>query len=62
VAYFDEYWTIIFIFDAARRVVAKEITTPVNAVRSAPSMGVAQVGTSAAVLVRSDQSSGFVKG
>jgi putative inorganic carbon (hco3(-)) transporter len=62
VAYFDEYWTIIFIFDAARRVVAKEITTPVNAFRSAPSTGAAQVGTtSAAALVRSDRSSGFAK-
>jgi probable O-glycosylation ligase (exosortase A-associated) len=61
VAYFDLYWTIIFILDAARRVVAKEITTPVRALRSAPSIGVAQVGTSAAALVRSDRSSGFAK-
>ena len=61
-AYFDEYWCIVFIFEAARRVVAKEITTPVNAVRSAPSMGVAQVGTNAAAIVRSHQGSGFAKG
>jgi probable O-glycosylation ligase (exosortase A-associated) len=60
-AYFDEYWCIVFIFEAARRVVAKEITTPVAAFRSAPSVGVARVGTNAAALVRSDQGSGFAK-
>jgi probable O-glycosylation ligase (exosortase A-associated) len=61
-AYFDEYWCIVLIFEAARRVVAKEITTPVAAFRSAPSVGVARVGTNAAALVRSDQGSGFAKG
>jgi putative inorganic carbon (HCO3(-)) transporter len=30
-AYFDEYWCVIFIFDAARRVVAKEITAAAGA-------------------------------
>jgi len=61
-AYFDEYWCIIFIFDAARRAVAKEITSPVNAFRTAPvTMGVAQVGSSTAALARSDQGSGFAK-
>src|SRR5438128_1739216 len=29
-AYFDEYWCLLFIFDAARRVVAKEIAAPVR--------------------------------
>jgi probable O-glycosylation ligase (exosortase A-associated) len=60
-AYFDEYWCIVFIFEAARRVAAKEITTPVNAVRFAPSMGVAQVGTNTAAIVRSHRGSGFAK-
>src|SRR5262249_56809014 len=27
-AYLDEYWCIIFIFDAARRLVAKEVVVP----------------------------------
>src|SRR5205807_1749499 len=35
-AYFDEYWCILFIFDAARRVVAKEVSVPVNALRPMP--------------------------
>jgi len=30
-AYFDEYWGLLFIFDAARRVVAREIASPVGA-------------------------------
>ena len=30
-AYFDEYWCIVFIFEAARLVVAKEITAPAGA-------------------------------
>jgi putative inorganic carbon (hco3(-)) transporter len=29
-AYLDEYWCVIFIFDAARRLVAKETETPVG--------------------------------
>jgi probable O-glycosylation ligase (exosortase A-associated) len=44
-AYFDEYWGLLFIFDAARRVVAREITMPVGAFVSpmrlrAPALGV----------------------
>lgn len=63
-AYFDEYWCIIFIFDAARRIVAKEITTPVAAFRPAPAaaMGVTRASTGAAALARSDQGSRFAKG
>jgi len=37
-AYLDEYWCIIFIFDAARRLVAREIATPASASAAAPSM------------------------
>jgi putative inorganic carbon (HCO3(-)) transporter len=44
-AYFDEYWGLLFIFDAARRVVAKEIEGPVGAfapptLSHAPPLGV----------------------
>ena len=28
-AYLDEYWGILFMFDAARRIVAREISPPV---------------------------------
>ena len=35
-AYFDEYWCIIFIFEAARLVVAKEIATPARRLAVAP--------------------------
>jgi putative inorganic carbon (hco3(-)) transporter len=44
-AYFDEYWCLLFIFDAARRVVAREIAAPVGAVvppmlLRAPALGI----------------------
>jgi probable O-glycosylation ligase (exosortase A-associated) len=35
-AYFDQYWCIIFIFDAARLVVAKEIAIPAGTLVPAP--------------------------
>jgi probable O-glycosylation ligase (exosortase A-associated) len=44
-AYFDEYWCIMFMLDAARRVVAKEITIPVKAFPTAPAMGMIRHGT-----------------
>lgn len=34
--FLDEYWCVIFIFDAARRVVAKEIANPAGASAAAP--------------------------
>jgi putative inorganic carbon (HCO3(-)) transporter len=37
-AYLDEYWCIIFIFEAARRLVAKEIETPAHAFAAGPTM------------------------
>jgi probable O-glycosylation ligase (exosortase A-associated) len=58
-AYFDEYWCIIFIFGAARRVVAKEIIAPVSRFRSAPAIGVAPGAITAATLPRSDGSLGY---
>jgi len=58
-AYLDEYWCIIFIFDAARRLVAKEITTPARAfagaVLPAPQHAVS------GVLARSDPGLGYAK-
>jgi putative inorganic carbon (hco3(-)) transporter len=35
-AYLDEYWCIIFIFDAARRLVAKEVAAPAGEFAAAP--------------------------
>ena len=35
-AYFDEYWCIVFIFEAARRVVAREIIAPAGGLAVAP--------------------------
>lgn len=55
-AYFDEYWCIIFIFDAARRIVAKQITSPASAFRS-PALDVARSGARA----RSDQRAGYAR-
>lgn len=55
-AYFDEYWCIIFVFDAARRIVAKQIATPVNALRVAPAVAPVRAGA----LARSDQRAGYV--
>jgi putative inorganic carbon (HCO3(-)) transporter len=53
-AYFDEYWCILFIFDAARRLVAKEITTPAGAFAVAPStrLHLPRPGIGAAALTR----------
>ena len=35
-AYFDEYWCIVFIFEAARLVVARDITAPAGGLAVAP--------------------------
>jgi len=60
-AYFDEYWCLLFVFDAARRVVAREITTPVGALvprvlspAPAPALGIG-----AAALARPGEHSGY---
>jgi probable O-glycosylation ligase (exosortase A-associated) len=42
-AYFDEYWCIIFIFAAARRLVAREIANPTFGLVPRPSMGLLPV-------------------
>jgi putative inorganic carbon (HCO3(-)) transporter len=59
-AYLDEYWCIIFIFDAARRLVAKEIAVPVGSV--AARLRPSQPSTAAAALAAANQRTGYVPG
>ena len=56
-AYLDEYWCIIFIFDAARRLVAKEIAAPVDMFVAPPwaRPRVPQQATGTSMLETSDQ-------
>jgi len=37
-AYLDEYWCVVFLFDAARRIVAREVATQSGAVSGASSV------------------------
>jgi putative inorganic carbon (HCO3(-)) transporter len=37
-AYLDEYWCVVFLFDAARRIVARETATPADAIPGASSV------------------------
>src|SRR5215469_3435785 len=60
-AYFDEYWCIIFIFDAARRIAARQIAIPVSAFRATPAMGAVRAATGPAALARSDERPGYAK-
>ena len=55
-AYLDEYWCVIFVFDAARRLVAREIARRSGAVATAPSThpGVPNVGTRTAAHTKAD--------
>jgi putative inorganic carbon (HCO3(-)) transporter len=48
-AYLDEYWCVVFLFDAARRIVAREIATPVGTVpgESSARLRARQVGVAA---------------
>jgi putative inorganic carbon (hco3(-)) transporter len=59
-AYLDEYWCIIFVFDAARRVVSREIARTAGASAPNPSMRLraAQVGIDSLVLPKPDLRSG----
>jgi hypothetical protein len=57
-AYLDEYWGIIFIFDAARRLVAKEIAVPVGSV--AMRLRMSQPNTAAA-LAAPNRPTGYVQ-
>lgn len=55
-AYLDEYWCIIFVFDAARRLVAREIATPAGAF--ALRLRAAQHGGAATALAAPNQRPG----
>jgi putative inorganic carbon (hco3(-)) transporter len=61
-AYLDEYWCIIFIFDAARRLLAKEIA-PAGAFAGAGSrrLPVPRQAVTPAVLARADNALGYAK-
>ncbi len=61
-AYLDEYWCIIFIFEAARRLIAKEIA-PAGAFAGARSRGlpVPRQAVAPAVLARPDTALGYIK-
>jgi len=54
-AYFDEYWGLLFIFDAARRVVAKEIAGPVGVFVPPTLLGAPPLGIGAAAPARPDK-------
>jgi len=61
--YLDAYWCIIFIFDAARLLVTREIASPGSAFGAAGStpLGVPQLGGASAALVKSDATPGYAK-
>ena len=48
-AYLDEYWCVVFIFDAARRLVARETAAPSGAFAAALRLRAQQPGTAAAL-------------
>jgi probable O-glycosylation ligase (exosortase A-associated) len=57
-AYFDAYWCLLFVFDAARRVVAREIAAPVGAFVPPMLLRAPALGIGAAALARPDEHSG----
>jgi putative inorganic carbon (hco3(-)) transporter len=59
-AYLDEYWCILFILDAARRIVAKEIASPAGAFASR--LRIAQSGFLTPAIARADKQPSFVEG
>jgi hypothetical protein len=63
-AYLDEYWCIIFVFEAARRLVAREIASRGGAFATAvsPHLGVPKLGIGAAAPAKVDLGApGYVK-
>src|SRR4029077_877484 len=60
-AYFDEYWGLLFIFDAARRVVARETAAPVGAVVPPVLLRAPALGIGATALARPEEHSGYSK-
>jgi putative inorganic carbon (HCO3(-)) transporter len=61
-AYFDEYWCIVFIFEAARLVVAKEIAAPAGGLAITPSTRLLMPQPGIGVTAKFDERSGYVKG
>jgi putative inorganic carbon (hco3(-)) transporter len=63
-AYLDEYWCVIFLFDAARRLVAREIASPGGAFATPASthLGVPKLGIGTAAPAKADLgASGYIK-
>jgi putative inorganic carbon (hco3(-)) transporter len=60
-AYFDEYWCIVFIFEAARRVVAGEITAPAGGLRVASPTSPPILRPAVGAALRVDARSGYAK-
>jgi len=56
-AYFDEYWCLLFIFDAARRVVARAIAKPAGAFVPPTLLRAPALGIGLAALARPDEHS-----
>jgi probable O-glycosylation ligase (exosortase A-associated) len=60
-AYLDEYWCVIFVFDAARRIIAREIASRGGAFAAAV-LGVPKLGISTAAPAKSDLgAAGYVR-
>jgi hypothetical protein len=60
-AYFDEYWCIVFIFEAARLVVAREITAPAGGLAVAPATRLPMPRMGIGAPVRFDERPSYVK-
>jgi putative inorganic carbon (hco3(-)) transporter len=58
-AYLDEYWCVLFIFDATRRIVVRQLTPPAGSFAMQLRSG--QPGFAAPVVARSSGLSGFAK-
>ena len=60
-AYFDEYWCTVFIFEAARRAVAREVAATLGAVAVAPSTSLLIPRAGVGPAVRFDERPGYAK-
>jgi probable O-glycosylation ligase (exosortase A-associated) len=61
-AYFDEYWCVMFIFDSARRIAAREIAAQASAHPTPSAMGIVRGGVSPAVRAGADGRPGYATG
>src|SRR6516164_7556183 len=60
-AYFDEYWCIVFIFEAARRVVAREIIAPAGGLAVAPAARLLMPRPALGAAMGIDERAGYAK-